>query len=72
MTATYRTHDVLSFALFGPNATFETPEVAKKFMTEFIRLQPDLSDKGQGVVMLLGLTRPLTIFILAPTYQYLR
>ncbi len=48
VTVTYRTHDVLPFALFGSNATFATPEVAKEFMTEFIPLHPDLSDKGWG------------------------
>ncbi|KAF8343329.1 FAD-binding domain-containing protein [Amanita rubescens] len=47
-TVTYRTHEVLPFASFNSSATFATPEVAKKFMTEFIRLHPDLSDKGWG------------------------
>ena len=40
-----RRHVLLFTALFGFNATFETPKFAKKLVTEFIRLHPDLSDE---------------------------
>ena len=48
VTVTYRTHDILPFTLFNMNATFSSPEMAKTFITEFIRIHPNLSDAGWG------------------------
>jgi hypothetical protein len=48
VTVTYRTHDILPFTLFNSNTTFATPEMAKKLVTEFIRMHPNLSDAGWG------------------------
>ena len=48
VTVTYRTHDILPFTLFNSNTTFSSPEMAKTFVTEFIRIHPNLSDAGWG------------------------
>ena len=48
VTVTYRTHDILPLTLFYSNATFSSPEMAKTFVTEFIRIHPNLSDAGWG------------------------
>ena len=48
VTVTYRTHDILPCTLFNINATFSSPEMAKTFVTEFIRIHPKLSDAEWG------------------------
>ncbi|KAK2460204.1 hypothetical protein APHAL10511_007795 [Amanita phalloides] len=48
INVTYRTYDILPMTLASVNATFSTPEIAHKVVTEFIKIHPTLSDAGWG------------------------
>ncbi len=48
ISVTYRTHDLLPLTASDIITTFPNPEVAQTVLTEFLRLQPKLSDAGWG------------------------
>ncbi|KAK2460205.1 hypothetical protein APHAL10511_007796 [Amanita phalloides] len=48
INVTYRTYDISPMTLASVNATFSTPEIAHKVVTEFIKIHPTLSDAGWG------------------------
>ncbi|KAJ3502335.1 hypothetical protein NLJ89_g8935 [Agrocybe chaxingu] len=48
ISVTYQTHDIFPFAQSTLSATFDTPEIAQRVVTQFIKLQPTLADLGWG------------------------
>jgi hypothetical protein len=54
VTVTYRTHDLLPFALLTLSANFSTPEIAQNVTTDYFSILPELSDAGLGGYSLLS------------------
>jgi hypothetical protein len=55
-SATYLTHDPVPMTLMSFSANFTSPVIAKRVLTEYIKLHPSLADAGCGGYALLSVS----------------